>query len=236
LLIRSQMNARGDRPHDELKTPRTTVQRKPDRGSNDFAVMKSILDEAVYCHVGFVLDCQPYVVPTGFGREGRTLYIHGSSASRMLRALSGGLPVCVTVTLLDGLVLARTAFHHSINYRSVMVLGVAHPLDGEEKLRGLRAITEHMVRGRWEDVRPPTEQELKATSVLRLEIDEASAKVRRGFAIDEGDDLSLPYWAGVVPFALVAGDPIPEPRLRPDIALPPYLAGYSRPQDGGGDA
>jgi len=220
----------------DLKTARTTVRRKPDRGSNDFAVMKPILDEAVYCHVGFVVDGQPYVVPTGFGREGRTLYIHGSSASRMLRALSGGLPVCVTVTLLDGLVLARTAFHHSINYRSVMVLGVAHPLDGEEKLRGLRAITEHMVRGRWEDVRPPTEQELKATSVLRLEIDEASAKVRQGFTIDEGDDLSLPYWAGVVPFALVAGDPIPEPRLRPDIALPPYLAGYSRPQDGGGDA
>jgi len=220
----------------DLKTARTTVRRKPDRGSNDFAVMKPILDEAVYCHVGFVVDGQPYVVPTGFGREGRTLYIHGSSASRMLRALSGGLPVCVTVTLLDGLVLARTAFHHSINYRSVMVLGVAHPLDGEEKLRGLRAITEHMVRGRWEDVRPPTEQELKATSVLRLEIDEASAKVRQGFTIDEGDDLSLPYWAGVVPFALVPGAAVPEPRLRPDIALPPYLAGYSRPQDGGGDA
>ena len=220
----------------DLKTARTTVRRKPDRGSNDFAVMKPILDEAVYCHVGFVVDGQPYVVPTGFGREGRTLYIHGSSASRMLRALSSGLPVCVTVTLLDGLVLARSGFHHSINYRSVMVLGVAHPLDGEEKLRGLRAITEHMVRGRWEDVRPPTEQELKATSVLRLEIDEASAKVRQGFTIDEGDDLSLPYWAGVVPFALVAGNPISEPRLRPGIALPTYLVGYGRPQDGGGDA
>jgi len=220
----------------DLKTARTTVRRKPDRGSNDFAVMKPILDEAVYCHVGFVVDGQPYVVPTGFGREGRTLYIHGSSASRMLRALSGGLPVCVTVTLLDGLVLARSAFHHSINYRSVMVLGVAHLLDGEEKLRGLRTITEHMVRGRWEDVRPPTEQELKATSVLRLEIDEASAKVRQGFTIDEGDDLSLPYWAGVVPFALVPGAAVPEPRLRPGIALPSYLKGYSRPQDGGGDA
>jgi uncharacterized protein len=230
------MNARGDRPHAFLKTPRTTVQRKPDRGSNDFAVMKSILDEAVYCHVGFVVDGQPYVVPTGFGREGRTLYIHGSSASRMLRALSDGLPACVTVTLLDGLVLARSAFHHSINYRSVMVLGVARSLDGEEKLRGLRTITEHMVRGRWEDVRPPTKQELKATSVLRLEIDEASTKVRQGFTIDEGDDLSLPYWAGVVPFALVPGAAVPEPRLPPGIALPPYLAGYSRPQDGGGDA
>ena len=220
----------------DLKTARTTVRRKPDRGSNDFAVMKPILDEAVYCHVGFVVDGQPYVVPTGFGREGRTLYIHGSSASRMLRALSSGLPVCVTVTLLDGLVLARSGFHHSINYRSVMVLGVAHPLDGEEKLRGLRAITEHMVRGRWEDVRPPTEQELKATSVLGLEIDEASAKVRQGFTIDDGDDLSLPHWAGVVPFALVPGVAVPEPRLRPGIALPTYLVGYGRPQDGGGEA
>ena len=230
------MSSRRDRPHGGLKTLRTTVRRKPDRGSNDFAVIASILDEAIYCHVGFVLDGQPYVVPTGYGRQGRTMYIHGSSASRMLSALSTGLPVCVTVTLLDGLVLARSAFHHSINYRSAMVLGIAHPLEGDEKLRGLRAISEHMVRGRWQDVRRPTKQELKATSVLELRIEEASAKVRQGFTIDEGDDLLLPHWAGVVPFALVTGDPVPEPRLRPDIALPPYLAGYNRPQSGGSDA
>src|SRR3990172_7538569 len=223
------MNTTRKRLDNDLKTARTTVRRKPDRGSNDFGVMKPILEEAVYCHVGFVVDGQPSVVPPGFGPEGRPLYIPGPPASRMLRALSGGLPVCVTVTLLDGLVLARTAFHHSINYRSVMALGIAHPLDGEEKLRGLRAITEHMVRGRWEDVRPPTEQELKATSVLRLEIDEASAKVRRGFTIDEGDDLSLPYWAGVVPFALVTGAAVPEPRLPSHVRLPRYLRGYKRP-------
>src|SRR3990172_5471413 len=222
------MNTTRKRLDNDLKTARTTVRRKPDRGSNDFGVMKPILEEAVYCHVGFVVDGQPSVVPPGFGPEGRPLYIHGSSASRMLRALSGGLPVCVTVTLLDGLVLGRSACHHSINYRSVMVLGVAHLLDGEEKLRGLRTITEHMVRGRWEDVRPPTEQELKATSVLRLEIDEASAKVRQGFTIDEGDDLSLPYWAGVVPFALVPGAAVPEPRLPSHVRLPRYLRGYKR--------
>ncbi len=214
----------------QLKTPRTTVRRKPDRGSHRFDVIARILDEAFYCHLGFVVDGQPYVVPTGYGRDGGTLYVHGSSASRMLRALSRGVPICLTVTLVDGLVLARSAFHHSINYRSVMVLGVAHPLDGDEKLRGLRAISEHMVRGRWDDVRRPTKRELRATSVLKLDIDEASAKVREGFTIDEGEDLSLPHWAGVLPFALVPGEPLPEPRLLPGVEMPLYLKDYRRPQ------
>ena len=218
-----------DRP-DELKTARTTVKRKADRGSHDFEVVARIVDEALYCHVGFVVDGQPFVVPTGYGRDGRTLYIHGSSASRMLGTLSGGLPVCLTVTLLDGLVLARSAFHHSINYRSVMVLGAAEEVDGEEKLHGLRVITEHMARCRWDDVRRPTKQELKATTVLKLEITEASAKVREGFSIHDGEDLALPHWAGVIPFVLVPGRPLPEPRLRPEIPLPTYLADYRRPQ------
>ncbi len=218
-----------DRPG-ELRTSRTTVRRKPDRGSHNFDVLARVLDEALYCHIGFVVDGQPFVVPTGYGRDGRTLYIHGSSASRMLRTLSGGVPVCLTVTLLDGLVLARSAFHHSINYRSVMVLGVAEEVDGEEKLHGLRVITEHMARGRWDDVRRPTKQELKATTVLRLEIAEASAKVRDGFSIDDGDDLALSHWAGVIPFVLTPGRPVPEPRLRPDIPLPPYLDDYRRAQ------
>ncbi len=218
-----------------MKTARTKVKRKPDRGSHDFEVMARILDEALYCHIGFVVDGQPFVVPTAYGRDGRTLYIHGSSLSRMLRTLSGGVPVCLTVTLLDGLVLARSVFHHSINYRSVMILGMAEGLDGEEKLRGLRVITGHMARGRWEDVRGPTERELKETAVLKLEVTEASAKVREGFSIDDGEDMSLPHWAGVIPFALVPGKPLPEPRLRPQIPLPPYLADYRRPQRRGAD-
>ncbi len=215
-------------PSSKLKTPRTTVKRKPDRGSHEFEVIARILDEAFHCHIGFVVDGQPYVVPTGYGREGRTLYVHGSSASRMLRTLSGDVPVCLTVTLVDGLVLARSAFHHSMNYRSVIVLGVARALKGAEKLRGLRVITEHMAPGRWADVRGPTEQELKATAVLKLEIEEASAKIREGFTIDEGEDLSLPHWAGVLPFALVPGEPVGEPRLPASIPLPDYLARYSR--------
>lgn len=211
-----------------LKTPRTTVRRKPDRGSHQFEVIARILDEAFHCHIGFVVDGQPYVVPTGYGREGRTLYIHGSSASRMLRTLSGDVPVCLTVTLVDGLVLARSAFHHSMNYRSVMILGVAKALEGAEKLSGLRVITEHMAPGRWADVRGPTDQELKATAVLKLEIEEASAKIRKGFTIDDAEDLLLPHWAGIVPFALVPGEPVQEPRQLPSITLPKYLARYSR--------
>lgn len=211
-----------------LKTKRTTLKRLPEPGTHDFDTIARILDEAIFCHIGFVADGQPLVVPTGYGRDGRTLYIHGSSASRMLRTLSKGLPVCFTATLLDGLVMARSAFHHSINYRSVIVLGIAQEVTGDEKLRGLRAITEHMARGRWADVRPPTEQELKATSVLKLEIDEASAKVRTGGPKEDPADLPSPMWAGQLPFALVPQPPVPDEHTPADAAPPDYLATYRR--------
>jgi nitroimidazol reductase NimA-like FMN-containing flavoprotein (pyridoxamine 5'-phosphate oxidase superfamily) len=215
-----------------LRTKRTTLKRLPKRGVHDFDTIARILDEGLYCHVGFVADGQPFVVPTGYGRDGRALYIHGSAASRMLRALSEGVPVCVTVTLFDGLVLARSAFHNSINYRSVVVLGVARPVEGDEKLHGLRTITEHITPGRWADVRGPTAQELKATTVLRLGIDEASAKIRTGGPIDDEEDLALPVWAGVLPFALVPQPPVPEAVLPSAVAPPPYVSHYARPNGG----
>jgi nitroimidazol reductase NimA-like FMN-containing flavoprotein (pyridoxamine 5'-phosphate oxidase superfamily) len=211
----------------DLRTSRTTLRRKPDRGEHDFEAIAAILDAGLFCHIAFVVDGQPYAVPTGYGRAGELLYIHGSSASRMLRGLADGIQLCFTVTLLDGLVLARSAFHHSMNYRSVMVLGVAELVEGEEKLRALEAITEQMAHGRWADVRKPTPQELKATSVLRLPITEASAKVRNGGPIDDEEDMALPVWAGVLPFARVSGTPQPDPALPPDIGLPAYLAGYA---------
>lgn len=214
---------------ERLKTQRTTLHRKPDRGHHDFETIARILDEALYCHLGFAADGQPFVVPTTYGREGRVLYVHGSAASRTLRALAGAVPVCLTVTLLDGLVLARSVFHHSMNYRSVMVLGVAREVQDDEKLRGLRAITEHAAQGRWADARQPTAQELKATTVLRLDIDEASAKVRSGGPLEDDADFALPHWAGVLPFSLVPGAPVPDDRLSSGIALPAYLAPYRRP-------
>jgi nitroimidazol reductase NimA-like FMN-containing flavoprotein (pyridoxamine 5'-phosphate oxidase superfamily) len=220
---------------DELRTERTTVKRAPERGAYDFETVARILDEGLYCHVGFAVGSQPYVIPTGYGREGRSLYIHGSAASRMLRALSKGAPVCVTVTLLDGLVLGRSAFHHSMNYRSVMVLGVAREVVGDEKLRGLKVITEHVARGRWADVRPPSDQELKATAVLKLDIEEASAKVRQGPPLDAEQDYGLPCWAGEIPFSLAPQAPVPDGRLAPEVRLPAYLAGYGRPQGRPGD-
>ena len=217
---------------DQLKTTRTTLKRLPERGAHDFPTMAAILDEAVFCHIGFVADDgQPFVVPTGYGRDGRTLYIHGSSASRMLRTLAGGVPVCFTATLIDGLVMARSAFHHSINYRSVIVLGTAVEAAGEEKLRGLRVITEHMARGRWADVRAPNGEELRATAVLKLEIEEASAKVRAGGPIDDEEDRKLPFWAGVLPFVLVPQAPVPDAGIAPEMEVPGYLVRYRRGQE-----
>jgi len=212
-----------------LRTHRTTLTRKPERGAHDFETIARILDEGILCHIGFVAEAQPYVVPTAYGRDGRVLYVHGSAASRALRALSGGVPMCLTVTLLDGLVLARSVFHHSMNYRSVMVLGMAQEAHGDEKLRALQTITEHLAPGRWADARPPAAQELKATTVLRLPIDEASAKVRAGGPIDDEEDLSLPIWAGVLPLALVPRAPVPDARLDAGVALPAYVRGYRRP-------
>jgi nitroimidazol reductase NimA-like FMN-containing flavoprotein (pyridoxamine 5'-phosphate oxidase superfamily) len=210
-------------------TKRTQVQRLPDRGKYDSATIYSILDEAFLCHVGFVVDGQPFVIPTGFARIGDTLYIHGSAASRMLRTLARGIHVCVTVTLVDGLVLARSAFHHSMNYRSVVVLGRAAQVeDREEKLRVLRAFTEHIVAGRWDGLRPVTESELKATSVLALPLAEVSAKIRSGPPKDEAEDYALPIWAGVVPLRLVASAPVTDPKLPEGIATPEHARNYSR--------
>ncbi|HEU4480139.1 MAG TPA: pyridoxamine 5'-phosphate oxidase family protein, partial [Pyrinomonadaceae bacterium] len=195
------------------KTERTTLRRLPLRGSYDRDVVYKILDEAFICHVGFVVDGQPFVIPTGFGRIRDKLYIHGSQASRMLRTLKTGVAACVTVTLVDGLVLARSAFHHSINYRSVVIFGNATLVeDAQEKLAALLAFSEHVIRGRWDDVREPTEQELKSTTVLVLPLEEVSAKVRTGPPIDDEADYELPVWAGVIPLQVVAGKAIPDPR------------------------
>lgn len=202
-------------------TPRTRVARIPERGAYDRETIYSILDSAFFCHVGFVAEGQPMVIPTLYGRRGDRLYIHGSAASRMLRGLKSGLDCCVTVTLLDGLVLARSAFHHSANYRSVVVLGRATAVDEEaEKLAALETITENVVPGRWREVRPPSAQELKATQVLSLGLEEASAKIRRGPPKDEAEDYALPVWAGVVPTRLSFGEPEPDPALTPGMPVP----------------
>jgi uncharacterized protein len=209
-------------------SPRTQVGRLPKRGDYSKATIHGILDAAFLCHVGFVIDGQPFVIPTGYGRGGDTLYIHGSAASRMLRNLEHGIEACVTVTLIDGIVLARAAFHHSMNYRSVVLLGVATLVeDADAKVSALRTISEQIVPGRWADVRPPTAQELKATTVLALPIDEASAKVRTGPPIDDEEDYNLDIWAGVLPLSVQPGTPVPDPRLKSGIeAAPNYLPRY----------
>ncbi len=210
-------------------TSRTRVVREPQRGVYDRAAAYAILDEAFICHVGFSVDGQPYVIPTSFGRNGDELYIHGSAASRMLRNLDKGIPVCVTVTLLDGLVMARSIFNHSMNYRSVVVLGIATLItDPAEKLEALRNLSEHIIRGRWDEVRQPNEKELKATSILKLPIAEFSAKVREGDVIDDEEDYSFPTWAGVVPLSLQWGPPIPDARLLPGQEVPWYAEHYTR--------
>jgi len=210
-------------------TARTQVKRLPKRAAYDRDTVFKILDEAFVCHVGFVADGQPFVIPTNFGRSGETIYLHGSAASRMLRTLSEGLPVCVTVTLADGLVLARSAFHHSVNYRSVVVLGTARLVDDpSEKMEALRLFTEHIMKGRWEEIRWPTEQELKATTVLALPLEEVSAKVRTGGPIDDEEDYSLPVWAGVLPLPVVPAVPIADARLKAGTAVPQYMKAYRR--------
>jgi uncharacterized protein len=214
-------------PSNPAPTPRTRVVREPQRAVYERDTVDQILDEAFLCHVGFVLDGQPFVIPTAYGRDGDLLYIHGSSASRMLRNLDRGIPVCVTVTLLDGLVFARSVFNHSMNYRSVVILGTATLVDDPaEKLAALRALSEHIIPSRWDDSRQPNEQELKATSVLRLSISEFSAKVRIGPPVDDDEDYLFPTWAGVIPLAMTAGAAIPDERSQQD--LPAYLKDYSR--------
>jgi uncharacterized protein len=209
--------------------PRTRVVREAHRGVYDRETVYRILDEGFLCHVGFVADGQPFVIPTSYGRKDANLYIHGSAASRMLRQMKDGVPVCVTVTLLDGLVLARSVFNHSMNYRSVVVLGKATLVeDPEEKLEALRLLSEHILPGRWADARQPNERELKQTSVLRLPIEEFSAKVRMGPPIDDEEDYSFPTWAGVVPLEMKAGTSIDDPRLDPAREVPAYVKHYKR--------
>jgi len=210
-------------------TPRTRVVREPQRAVYNRDAVNQILDEAFLCHVGFVADGQPFVIPTSYGRDGNVLYIHGSAASRMLRNLDQGVPVCITVTLLDGLVLARSVFNHSMNYRSVVILGRATLVDSAaEKIAALRALSEHILPHRWDDSRQPNDKELKATSVLRVPIEEFSAKVRMGPPIDDEEDYTFPTWAGVIPLEMKAGAAIPDDRCQRE--LPPYLHSYSRRQ------
>ena len=210
-------------PENTASSERTRIVREPHRAVYDRQAIYAILDEGFVCHVGFALDGQTYVIPTMYARVGDALYFHGSAASRMLRSLTAGLSVCVTVTLLDGLVLARSVFNHSMNYRSVVALGQAAPVEEPgEKLAALEAFTEKLLPGRWRDARRPNERELKATSILRLPLSEVSAKVRQGDVEDDAEDYALPVWAGVVPLRLVAGRPVPDARLEPAIPTPAY--------------
>ena len=211
----------------QQQSDRTRVKRIPKRGHYDRGTINAILDEGFICHVGFVAGGQPYVIPTGYARVGDELYIHGSAASRMLRQLSKGVDVCVTVTLLDGLVLARSAFHHSMNYRSVVILGKAELVtETNEKNKALEALTEHFVPGRWAEVRWPTELELKATSVLKLPITEASAKIRTGDPVDDDEDYSMNVWAGVIPLTMADGEPIADSKLADGITVPEHVSKY----------
>lgn len=210
-------------------TERSQIKRLPQRGQYEHQVIYQILDEGLVCHVGFAVDGQPFVIPTAYGRVGDKLYIHGSPASRMLRSLQGGIEVCVTVTLLDGLVLARSVFHHSMNYRSVVIFGTATMVESaDQKLEALRAFTEHVVPGRWAEARPPSRSELQGTLVLSLPLTEASAKIRTGPPNDDEADYSLPVWAGVVPLSLTAAPPIKDPRLASGIVAPGYASHYCR--------
>jgi nitroimidazol reductase NimA-like FMN-containing flavoprotein (pyridoxamine 5'-phosphate oxidase superfamily) len=214
-------------------TPRTRVRRLPKRGVFDRETIYSILDAGFVCHVGFAVDGKPFVLPTGYARIGDRLCIHGSTASRMMRELSGGIDVCVTVTLIDGLVLARSAFHHSMNYRSVVVFGTAELVAGDDKkMEALRALTEHIVPGRWPDVRWPNAKELKATTVLTLPIEEASAKVRTGGPIDDEEDYEMDTWAGVLPLELKTGAPVNDSRLKEGLTVPGHVTRYLRKVEG----
>ena len=210
-------------------TARTRVVREPQRAVYDRATAYQILDEGFLCHVGFVVDGQPFVIPTSYGRKDASLYIHGSAASRMLRQMKNGIAVCITVTLLDGLVLARSVFNHSMNYRSVVILGKAALVDDpKEKLAALRILSEHILPGRWDDARQPNERELKATSVLRVSFEEFSAKIRTGPPKDDEEDYAFPTWAGVVPLEIKAGEPINDPKLDPLREVPRYAKNYLR--------
>lgn len=214
----------------EAPSERTRIKRLPERGAYDQATIHAVLDEALICHVGFVHDGYPVVIPTIHARVGDEVYIHGSPASRMLRAMKSGESICVTVTLIDGLVVARAAFHNSMNYRSVVVFGVPRIVDDpEEKEAAMQAVTEHVIPGRWEESRPMTPKEFKGTLIAALPLDEASAKVRTGAPIDDDADYELPIWAGVLPLSLSVGAPQPDTRLVPGVELPGSVVQYRRP-------
>ncbi len=211
------------------QTARTKLKRIPKRGNFERETIYKILDEAFICHVGFAVDGQPFVIPTSFARIDDRLMIHGSAASRMMRNLSQEIDVCVTVTLIDGLVLARSAFHHSMNYRSVVVFGKAKIISDErEKYAALKAFTEHIVPDRWSEIRPPNANELKATTVLSLSLTEASAKIRTGNPVDDEEDYELDVWAGVLPLNLTTDAPINDDRLKSGITVPPNILDYRR--------
>ena len=204
-------------------SPRARVRRLPDRAAYDLETIHAILDEGLVCHVGFTSEAQPYVIPVNYGRDGDRLLLHGSTGSRTMQVLAAGAPACITVTLLDGLVLARSAFHHSMNFRSVVLFGRATPLDDPgAKVAALRVLSEHLLPGRWDAVRPPNDRELAATMVLAIPIHEASAKIRTGPPLDDAEDLALPVWAGVLPLALTPEEPVPD-GAGEAIEVPPHV-------------
>jgi len=208
-------------------TKRSELRRIPVRGSHDWETISQILDAGFLAHVGFCKDGQPFVIPTLYGRDGETLYLHGSSASRMLGELETGIPVCVTVTLVDGLVLARSAFHHSMNYRSVLAFGTARKVaNPEQKIDSLNVISEHLISGRWKEIRGPSEKELRATTVLEFSIEEASSKVRTGPPVDDDTNYGLPVWAGILPLEIRSRTPLPDDRLVEGIGLPENVRLY----------
>jgi uncharacterized protein len=215
-------------------TKRTELRRLPARGSRDWETIQQILDAGFLAHVGFCVDGEPFVIPTLYGRDGEKLYLHGSAASRMLRELENGIRACVTVTLVDGLVLARSAFDHSMNYRAVVAFGTARKIaDTEQKIHCLRVISEHVIAGRWADVRGPSEKELKATTVLEFAIEEASSKVRSGPPLDDAGDYGLAVWAGIVPLEIKSRPPIPDDKLIEGVTVPEYVRRYDARLNGG---
>jgi uncharacterized protein len=212
-------------------TKRTRVTRKPDRGSYDRELIYGILDQAFVCHIAFIADGLPFVVPTNYVRVGDKLFLHGSTASRLMRTVGSGAPFCLSVTLLDGIVFSPTATGHSVNYRSVVVMGKAEQVEGIDAKRvAMRDFVEYVLRGRWDTVRPPSEQELKGTMVLAVPLVEASAKVRTGFAVDDASEYASPGWTGVLPFKWTPGEPVRDPRGNADTPVPTNIARYTRPQ------
>jgi uncharacterized protein len=208
---------------------RSELRRYPARGSHEPEAIYKVLDAGFLCHLGFNVDGQPFVIPTLYGRNGDKIYLHGSAVSRTLKQLDTGVAACLNVAIVDGLVLARSGFHHSINYRSVVVFGTAKKIqDEEKKINALRVIMEHAVPARWDNVRPPTEKELNATAVLEFPIEEASAKIRTGPPLDDEEDYALPIWAGVLPLKMTAAEPIPDPRLTGAVEIPEYIRQYGR--------